>query len=68
MSIPRTEVILMALTKKQRERIIRQIGVLDGLTWLWTMADKDLKVMAEALDGVVGELQKVLDEDGGAEG
>ena len=56
----------MALTKKQRERIIRQIGVLDGLTWLWTMADKDLKVMAEALDGVVGELQKVLDEDGGA--
>lgn len=58
----------MALTKKQRERIIRQIGVLDGLTWLWTMADKDLKVMAEALDGVVGELQKVLDEDGGAEG
>lgn len=57
----------MALTKKQRETIIRQIGVLDGLTWLWTMTDKDLKIMAEALDGVVGELQKVLDEDGGAE-
>ena len=57
----------MALTKKQRETLIRQIGVLDGLTWLWTMTDKDLKVMAEALDGVVGELQKVLDEDGGAE-
>ena len=59
---------MMALTKKQRERIIRQIGVLDGLTWLWTMADKDLKIMAEALDGVVGALQQVLDEDGGAEG
>ena len=58
----------MALTKKQRETLIRQIGVLDGLTWLWTMTDKDLKVMAEALDGVVGELQNVLDEDGGAEG
>ena len=58
----------MALTKKQRETLIRQLGVLDGLTWLWTMADKDLKVMAEAIDGVVGELQKVLDEDGGAEG
>lgn len=58
----------MALTKKQRETLIRQIGVLDGLTWLWTMTDKDLKIMAEALDGVVGELQKVLDEDGGAEG
>lgn len=57
----------MALTKKQRETLIRQIGVLDGLTWLWTMAKSDLKVMAEALDGVVGELQKVLDEDGGAE-
>ena len=57
----------MALTKKQRETLIRQIGVLDGLTWLWTMTDKDLKVMAEALDGVVGELQKVLDEDGGAD-
>ena len=58
----------MFLSKNQREILIRQIGVLDGLTWLWTMADKDLKVMAEALDGVVGELQKVLDEDGGAEG
>ena len=57
----------MALTKKQREMLIRQIGVLDGLTWLWTMTDKDLKIMAEALDGVVGELQKVLDEDGGAD-
>lgn len=57
----------MALTKKQRETLIRQIGVLDGLTWLWTMTDKDLKVMAEALDGVVGELQNVLDEDGGAD-
>ena len=59
--------LLLALTKKQRETLIRQIGVLDGLTWLWTMTDKDLKVMAEALDGVVGELQNVLDEDGGAE-
>lgn len=58
----------MALTKKQRETLIRQIGVLDGLTWLWTMSESDLKVMAEALDGVVGELQKVLDDDGGAEG
>ena len=57
----------MALTKKQRETLIRQIGVLDGLTWLWTMSGSDLKVMAEALDGVVGELQKVLDEDGGSE-
>ena len=57
----------MALTKKQRETLIRQIGVLDGLTWLWTMTDKDLKIMAEALDGVVGELQKVLDEDRGAD-
>lgn len=68
MSLPRMEVLLMALTKKQRETLIRQIGVLDGLTWLWTMAESDLKVMAEGLDGVVGELQKVLDEDGGAEG
>ena len=58
----------MFLSKNQREILVRQIGVLDGLTWLWTMADKDLKVMAEALDGVVAELQKVLDEDGGAEG
>ena len=57
----------MALTKKQRETLIRQVGVLDGLTWLWTMPDTDLKIMAEALDGVVGELQKVLDEDGGAD-
>jgi hypothetical protein len=32
------------------------------------MTDTDLKIMAEALDGVVGELQKVLDEEGGAEG
>lgn len=58
----------MALTKNQREILIRQIGVLDGLTWLWTMSGTDLKIMAEALDGVVGELAKLLDEDGGSEG
>ena len=57
----------MFLSKNQREILIRQIGVLDGLTWLWTMADKDLKVMAEALYGVVGELYKGKKRDGGAE-
>lgn len=57
----------MALTKNQRERIIRQIGILDGLAWLWLIEEK-LQPFSEAVDSVVTELQKVLDEDGGAKG
>ena len=57
----------MALTLKQKERLNRQIGVLDGMCWVWAM-DEKYQPMAEALDTVVTELQKVLDEDGGAEG
>ncbi len=56
----------MALTLKQRERLNRQIGVLDGIGWVWALEEK-YQPLAEALDTVVTELQKVLDEDGGAE-
>lgn len=56
----------MALTLKQKERLNRQIGVLDGMGWVWALEEK-YQPLAEALDTVVTELQKVLDEDGGAE-
>lgn len=57
----------MALTLKQKERLNRQIGVLDGMGWVCALEEK-YQPLAEALDTVVTELQKVLDEDGGAEG
>lgn len=56
----------MALNKQQREILIRQLGVLEGLCWVATM-DEKLHPIAEALDCVRDELAKVLDEDGGAE-
>jgi hypothetical protein len=59
-------VSLVALTLKQKERLNRQIGVLDGMVWVWALEEK-YQPLAEALDMVVTELQKVLDEDGGAE-
>ena len=57
----------MALTLKQKERLNRQIGVLDGMRLVLDMCE-DHRPLAEKLADVVTELQKVLDEDGGAEG
>jgi hypothetical protein len=60
-------VLLMALTLKQKERLNRQIGVLEGMSWVWVFEEK-YQPMAEALETVIEQLEKVLDEDGGAEG
>lgn len=57
----------MALTKQQRELILKNLGFLDGLGWVFVLDEKYMTV-AEALDAVCGDLRKVLDEDGGAEG
>ena len=57
----------MALTLKQNEIINRQLGVLEGLCWVATF-DEKMHPIAEALDCVREELEKVLDDDGGAEG
>jgi len=54
----------MALTLKQKEILNRQIGILDGMGWVWALEEK-YQPLAEALDTVVTELQKVLDDDGG---
>lgn len=56
----------MALTLKQKETLNRQIGILDGMGWVWALEEK-YQPLAEALDTVVSELQRVLDEDGGAD-
>lgn len=57
----------MALTKKQREIILKNLGFIDGLGWVFVM-DEKYQSIAEALDAVCGDLRKLLDEDGGSEG
>ena len=57
----------MALTKQQRDLILKNLGFLDGLGWVFVL-DEQYMTVAEALDAVCGDLSKVLDEDGGAEG
>lgn len=56
----------MALTEKQREIILKNLGFLDGLGVMFVLDEKYMTV-AEALDAVCGDLRKLLDEDGGAE-
>ena len=56
----------MALTKQQRDLILKNLGFLDGLGWVFVLDEKYMTV-AEALDAVCGDLRKVLDEDGGAD-
>lgn len=56
----------MALTLKQKERLNRQIGILEGMGWVLVMDEKS-HPLTEALNTVCVELQTVLDEDGGAE-
>lgn len=55
----------MALTLKQKEIINYNLGVLEGLCWVATM-DEKMHPIAECLDSVRDALQKVLEEDGGA--
>lgn len=55
----------MSLTDKQREIIIKNIGFLDGLGWVFVI-DERMTQIAEALDCVCSDLRQLL-EDGGAE-
>lgn len=57
----------MALTLKQKEILNYQLGVLEGICLVATM-DEKMHPIAECLDSVRDALQKVLGEDGGAEG
>lgn len=50
------------MTTKQRMTINRQIGVLDGLTWIALM-DAKYRYIAEALDVVTKNLMDLLEED-----
>lgn len=52
----------MALTKKQRELILKNLGFLDGLGWVFVM-DEKYNSIAEALDAVCGDLRKLLDDE-----
>ena len=47
------------MTQKQREIIIRQMGVLEGLAWL---TSDEHSFLAEAMDSVIGQLEDVLNE------
>ena len=51
----------MALTDKQKEILNRQIGVLDGLSWTACAID-NADFLCDALDVVICELQKVLND------
>lgn len=55
----------MALTRKQRESLIKNIGFLDGISWVFAIDDR-LNQIAEAMDCVCSDLREVL-EDGGEE-
>ncbi len=48
------------MTIKQRETIIRQIGVLEGLSWF---VDCNGKSIGDALDLVTEQLEKLVKED-----
>ena len=50
------------MTKCEREVLNREIGVLEGLTWVGTM-ENGCQAVAEALDVVVSKLEKLLKED-----
>lgn len=52
----------MALTRKQREILIKNIGFLDGIGWVFAI-DERLTQFAEAMDCVCSDLRKVLDDD-----
>ena len=56
----------MALTLKQKAVLNRHIGVLEGISWV-ACIDEKMRPIAEAIDAVRGELEKLLDDDGGAE-
>lgn len=53
------------MTDKEREILNRQIGVLEGLTWLSCMDEKSHPI-GDAINEVTEVLVKLL--DGGAEG
>lgn len=52
----------MALTRKQREILIKNLGFLDGISWVFAIDDR-LNQIAEAIDCVCGDLREVLDDD-----
>ena len=56
----------MALTKKQREGLLKILGFLSGLGYTCAR-DKNYHSIAEAMDVVCNDLRNMLDEDGGSE-
>lgn len=50
------------MNEQQKQILIRQIGVLEGLTWV-ALIDEKLHCITEALDAVVGQLQELLKEE-----
>lgn len=50
------------MTEEQRMVINRQIGVLDGLSWIALM-DAKYRCIAEALDIVAKNLSELLEDD-----
>ena len=53
------------MTDREKEVLNRQIGVLEGLSWIGCINANDNPV-SEALEFVIKELQKLM--DGGVEG
>ena len=56
----------MALSKKQREILRKNVALLCAIRWVFATSDQ-YQQLVDALDGVCGDLREVLDEDGGAE-
>ena len=54
------------MTQEQRETLIRQIGVLEGLTW-FPCTDATYNGIADALELVVSRLEEILEEDENAD-
>lgn len=52
----------MALTRKQREILVRTIGFLDGASWIFSN-DERLAQFAKGLGCVYRELWGMLDDD-----
>lgn len=50
------------MNEQQKQILIRQIGVLEGLAWV-ALTDEKLHCIAEALAVVVGQLQELLKEE-----
>lgn len=50
------------MTDKQKQTLNREIGVLEGISWV-ALTDEKLHVIAEALETVIEMLQGLLKEE-----